>query len=353
MISEEQLLDAKILIIDDEPDNVSILERMLKFAGYSSVETITDSREAEKMYLNFLPDLVLLDLSMPHLDGFQVMKRFKEIETDFYLPILVLSALDDDETLMKALASGARDFINKPFDSHEVLARIRNLLEVGLLYKEIKNQNRVLEEKVKIRTMELHNSRLEVVRRLSKAAEYRDNETGMHIVRMSKMCALLGKAVGGCESNCDLLLNASPMHDIGKMGIPDNILLKRGKLTPDEWEIMKTHTTIGANLLSGDSSELMKKASSIALTHHERWDGAGYPAGLKGEDIPLDGRICAICDVFDALTSKRPYKEAWSIEDSCAEIKRNSGKQFDPKLVEAFEEILPDIIEITERYAEL
>lgn len=345
-------MDAKILIVDDEPDNVNILEKMLKLAGYSSLQTTTDSRKAEEIYRDFLPDLVLLDLSMPHMDGFQVMNQLKEIETDSYLSVLVITALQDDETLLRAFDSGAKDFINKPFDSPEVLARIRNLLEVRLLHKQLKNQNQILEEKVQERTKELHDTRLEVVRRLGRAAEYRDNETGLHIIRMSKMCDIVGKTMGLCSNDCDLLLNASPMHDIGKIGIPDHILLKPGKLNPDEWEVMKTHTTIGANLLSGHDSELMRMASTIALTHHEKWDGTGYPKGLKKEEIPLMGRICALCDVFDALTSKRLYKEAWSIKDSCAEIKRNSGKHFDPKLVEVFENILPDIIRITKEHAE-
>ena len=352
MILEKQILDAKILIVDDEPDNVNVLEKILKLAGYTSLQTTTDSRKVKTVYRDFSPDLVLLDLNMPHMNGFQVMDQIKNIETNSYIPVLVITAFPDDETLVRALDSGAKDFIQKPFNSHEVLSRIRNLLEVRLLHKQLKKQNQILEKKVQERTKELNSSRLEVVRRLGRAAEYRDNETGLHIIRMSKMSALIGKAAGVCDSDCDLLLNASPMHDIGKIGIPDKVLLKPGKLNADEWEIMKTHSTIGANLLSEDGSELMKMAQTIALTHHEKWDGTGYPKGLKGENIPLVGRVCALSDVFDALTSKRLYKEAWSIEDSCVEIKRNSGKHFDPKLVEVFEQILPDLIKITKEHAE-
>ncbi len=352
MILEEQFLNAKILIVDDEADNISVLEKTLKLAGYTSLQTTTDSRKVKTIYQDFLPDLILLDLNMPHMNGFQVMDQLKDIETNSYLSVLVLTGLNDDETLLRALDSGAKDFINKPFDSHEVLSRIRNLLEVRLLHKQLKNQNQILEKKVQDRTKELHDSRLEVVRRLGRAAEYRDNETGLHIIRMSKMSALIGKVAGVCDSDCDLLLNASPMHDIGKIGIPDKVLLKPGKLNADEWEIMKTHSAIGANLLSGHDSKLMKMAHTIALTHHEKWDATGYPKGLKEEDIPFVGRICALCDVFDALTSKRLYKEAWSIEDSWAEIKRNAGKHFDPKLVKVFEQILPDLIRITKEYAE-
>lgn len=348
MISKKQILDAKILIVDDETDNVSVLERILKIEGYTNLQSTTDSRDVKTIYQDFLPDLVLLDLGMPHMDGFEVMGLLKEINKGTHLPILVLTALQDDDILLKALDSGAQDFINKPFDLPEVLARIRNMLEVRLLQKELKKQNEVLEKKVCERTKELNETRLEIIRRLTMAAEYRDNETGQHIIRMSKMCALLGKTIGMNESQYDLLLNASPMHDIGKIGIPDRVLLKPGKLDPEEWEIMKTHTIIGAELLSGHSSELMEMARIIALTHHEKWNGTGYPEGLKGEEIPLVGRICAVCDVFDALTSDRPYKKAWSIEDSLSEIYKNSGKDFDPKLVEAFKKVKDDIIKIIE-----
>ena len=352
MILEKQFLSAKILIVDDEPDNVNLLEKMLKFAGHTSLQTATDPCKVKSIYQDFIPDLVLLDLSMPEMNGFEVMDQLKDIERDSYLSVLVLTGLNDDETLLHALDFGAKDFIQKPFDSHEVLSRIRNLLEVRLLHKQLKNQNQILEKKVQERTKELNNSRLEVVRRLGRAAEYRDNETGLHIIRMSKMSALIGKTAGVSNVDCDLLLNASPMHDIGKIGIPDSVLLKPGKLSTDEWKIMKTHSAIGANLLSEHDSELMKMAHTIALTHHEKWDGTGYPEGLKQEDIPLVGRICALCDVFDALTSKRLYKKAWSIEDSQAEIKRNSGKHFDPKLVEVFEQILDDLTKITKELAE-
>lgn len=352
MISKKQILNAKILIVDDEVDNINVLERMLKIEGYTNLQSTTDSRNVRKIYQDFLADLILLDLSMPHMDGFEVMGLLKEINKGAHLPVLVLTALQDDDTLLKALDSGAQDFIKKPFDLPEVLARIRNMLEVRLLHEELKKQNEILEEKVSARTKELNETRLEVIRRLTMAAEHRDNETGQHIIRQSKMCALLGKAIDMNEHQCDLLLNASPMHDIGKIGIPDRVLLKPGKLDPEEWEIMKTHTIIGADLLTGHSSELMEMARIIALTHHEKWNGTGYSEGLKGEEIPLVGRICAVCDVFDALTSDRPYKKAWSIEDSLSEIYKSSGKDFDPKLVEAFKKIQNDIVRIIKEHAD-
>lgn len=218
--------------------------------------------------------------------------------------------------------------------------------ELRRLHQAVRHQNRFLEEKVRERTKELQDSRLEVIHRLGRAAEYRDNDTGLHTIRMSRYAAALGRAAGMTEAECELLLHASPLHDVGKIAIPDRILLKPGKLDPDEWEVMKTHAAIGAELLAGSRSELMQMAETIALTHHEKWDGSGYPRGLKGEEIPLVGRICALCDVFDALTSERPYKKAWSVPEAMAEIERGSGTHFDPRLVELFKQILPEIMEI-------
>jgi putative two-component system response regulator len=210
----------------------------------------------------------------------------------------------------------------------------------------------ILEQKVRERTRELEETRMEIIRRLGRAAEYRDNETGLHIIRMSKFSQILGQATGMSDQDSGMLLNASPMHDIGKIGIPDSILLKPGKLDADEWEIMKTHSSIGAKILSGHPSELMQMAREIALTHHEKWDGSGYPGGLSGEEIPLSGRIVALADVFDALTSERPYKKAWAVDDAVSFIKENSGKHFDPTLVELFIDRLDEIIEVRDKYAE-
>jgi putative two-component system response regulator len=216
----------------------------------------------------------------------------------------------------------------------------------------VHDQKTVLEDMVRARTEELRRTRLQVVQRLGMAAEYRDEETGNHILRMSHTCALLARAVGWSEAACELILNASPMHDIGKIGIPDAIMLKPGKLEPHEWEIMKTHAAIGGKLLEGDDSALMRMAREIALTHHEKWDGSGYPGGLAGEAIPQSGRIAALADVFDALTSVRPYKKAWTIEAAVGYIEENSGKHFDPELVAVFPRELPGIVAIRERFAE-
>lgn len=273
------------------------------------------------------------------------MNDLQDAISDDYLPILVLTAELAAETKAKALCNGAKDFLTKPFDQLEVLQRIHNILEVRLLHKQVKKQNRDLEAIVKQRTQELADSRFEIIQRLGRAAEYKDNETGNHILRMSKFSQMLAKATGLPKADADMILSASPMHDIGKIGIPDHVLLKPGKLDKDEWTIMKTHVDIGVDLLSGSTSPLMLMAKNIALLHHEKWDGSGYPNGLAGKDIAIEGRICALCDVFDALTSERPYKKAWPIEDAVALIKEQSGKHFDPELVTLFEGILDEVLE--------
>ena len=257
MISREDVLNARILIVDDNQANVTLLETMLGNAGYTSVLGITDSREAVGLYESYQPDILVLDINMPHLNGYQVMEKLKENGVNEYIPILVLTAQQDKLTCHRALQAGAKDFLVKPFDQTEALMRIQNMLEIRFLHNEMLKQNATLEQKVDARTQELHDTRLEIIRRLSLAAEYRDNETGLHIIRMSKMCEILGNALGMLGDAADLLLNASPMHDIGKIGIPDNILLKSGKLEQDEWEIMKTHTLIGAKLLGNPTSRLM------------------------------------------------------------------------------------------------
>ena len=287
---------------------------------------------------------------MPHLNGFQVMDQFMELEKGSYAPILVLTAQDDQDTRNRALNSGARDFIVKPFNMLEVLNRIHNMLEVRLLHKEVNLHNKHLEEKVNERTEQLKFTQSEIVKRLGRAGEYRDNETGMHVIRMSYYSHELGLALGMDSTEADILKQASPLHDIGKIGIPDAILLKPGKLNHDEWSIMKTHSLIGMEILSGSDTALLQKAEVIAMTHHEKYDGSGYPQGLSGEDIPMEGRIVAIADVFDALTTCRPYKKAWTIEESIIEIKDKSGQHFDPEMVQKFVSILDKVTEIKEEY---
>lgn len=347
-----RIRQARILMVDDEPVNLKLLEKMLTADGYSNIHTLTDSRDVQTAYEKEQYDLILLDINMPHLDGFAVMEGLKQVETDGYLPVLVLTAQADRETRLRALEAGARDFLSKPLDRAEVLNRIHNILEVRLLHNDVRDQNRILEEKVQERTQELYDTQLEVIRRLGRAAEYRDNETGLHIIRMSKFSQMLGLKAGMSEADAEMLLNASPMHDIGKIGIPDRILLKPGKLDPDEWCTMQTHTTIGAEILSRHASPLLIMAREIALTHHEKWDGSGYPVGRKGMDIPLVGRVVAVADVFDALTSERPYKQAWPVEDAVRYIDEQAGKHFDPDLVAVFHEVINEILAVKEKYAE-
>jgi putative two-component system response regulator len=353
MLTTEEITQGRILVVDDAESHVLLLRKILKGAGYLTVATTTHPEETVDLYKEFQPDLVVLDLHMRPVDGFQVLDQLKALEpADSYVPALMMTALNDPDVLVKALERGARDFLNKPFERVEALTRIRNMLEVRILHKRSRDANRILEEKVAARTREIRETRLEVIRRLGRAAEYRDNETGLHIIRMSLACSLLGRAAGLDKDECDLLLNASPMHDIGKIGIPDRILLKPGPLEPEEWRIMQRHPGIGAELLSGGTSDLMQMAETIAHCHHEKFDGTGYPRGLDGERIPLAARIVAVCDVFDALLSKRPYKRPWTVEESLAELDRRAGTHFDPKLVEKFHTILPEVLQIHARYAD-
>ena len=351
-MSTTPLKHERILIVDDEPVNLKLLDRLLSGQGYQNLVLVDDPREVLARYREMQPDLILLDINMPHLDGYQVMEQLKALNDPLLPPIVILTAQQGKDFLLRALVGGARDFIAKPFDRNELLMRVRNLLDAQLAHRLMYDQKRVLEDMVRERTEELHRTRLQVVQKLGKAAEYRDEETGSHILRMSHCCALLARAIGWSEERCDLILNASPMHDIGKIGISDAILLKPGKFEPHEWEIMKTHAAIGGKLLEGDDSSLMRMAQEIALSHHEKWDGSGYPGGLVGEAIPQSGRIAALADVFDALTSERPYKKAWTVEAAVDLIKENSGKRFDPALVEVFMHELPGILQIRERFAE-
>ncbi|MCK9637997.1 MAG: response regulator [Methylobacter tundripaludum] len=343
---------ARILIVDDEPVNLKLLDKMLSAQGYSNLVLVQDSRQVLDVYTRQCTDLILLDINMPHLDGFAVLEQLKSLDDPLLPPVVILTAQHSQDFLLRALNAGARDFITKPFDRNELLARVRNMLDAHTAYRLVHDQKDVLDEMVQIRTDELRRTRLQVVQRLGRAAEYRDNETGNHILRMSHISALLAQSIGWNKDDCELMLHASPMHDIGKIGIPDHILLKPGKFEPEEWEIMKTHAVIGANILEGDDSDLMRCAGEIALTHHEKWDGSGYPYGLSGEAIPLTGRIAALADVFDALTSERPYKKAWAVEAAVDLIKGHSGTHFDPDLVTVFMKRLPEILTIRDRFSE-
>jgi len=343
--------ESKILIVDDEPQNVALLERILKKGGYSNIQGTCDPVNGCELFKHFHPNLVLLDLKMPGMNGFEVMDQLHKIEKDHPVPVMIITALWDRETCQKAMKAGAQDVLGKPFNAGDLLRRVHKTLEAKLESALTDKDLFAIVDQVDSLSTALDRTHLEFFQCLGRAAEFHDNETGQHVIRLSYFSTLLGHAAGMSPEECDLLLRASPMHDIGKIGIPDHILFKPGKLDAYEWKIVKSHTTRGAEILSGgDGSELIRMARDIALEHHEKWDGSGYPNGLKGENISLAARIVAICDVFDALTSERCYKKAWSVEKAVAEIENNKGLHFDPVLVEKFMKILPKILAVMEKF---
>jgi putative two-component system response regulator len=334
---EQSPQDLQILAVDDDEPNVLLLRRVLERAGYTRVETTTDPSLAPALFVQTRPDLVLLDLRMPKMDGFELMEQLTGLAGGRgRVPFLVLTGDATEETRRRALSSGARDFLTKPFSQTELLLRVGNLLEVQQLHDQLRKQNASLEREVSERTRDLEQARLEILARLTVASEYRDDGTQEHAWRIGRTCARLARGLRLPDREVELLGRASPLHDIGKLGIPEAILLKPGKLTDEEFEQVKTHTTIGAGILSGSQSPLLGLAEQIALTHHERWDGAGYPHHLHGDEIPLAGRIVAVADVFDALTHERPYKQPWPVEQATAEVLSQRGRQFDPDVVDAF-----------------
>mgnify|MGYP002635296015 CR=1 FL=1 len=334
----------RVLVVDDTPANLAVLKETLTPEGYK-LAFANSGEKALEIAGQISPDLILLDVMMPGIDGYETCKQLKQNVKTKDIPIIFITAKKETEDIVQGFKAGGVDYVPKPFQQEEICSRVRTHLELRELQKN-------LERKVMERTKQLNESRLEIVGRLGKAAEYKDNETGMHVVRMSRFSELLARELGMDDHYCEVLLNASPMHDIGKIGIPDRVLLKPGKLDHDEWEIMKSHTTMGAEILSGGESEVMQMSEVIALTHQEKWDGSGYPQGLKGEDIPLEARIVAIADVFDALTSVRPYKKAWTVEDASNLIEQESGKHFDPKLVPIFFKVLPEIIKVKDKFSD-
>jgi putative two-component system response regulator len=337
------LKDARVLVIDDEHANVRLLERLLHLWGFVDVVTTTVSAEVPELYRTSRPDILFLDLQMPDPNGFRLMELLAdEIHGPTRLPVLVLTADITPDVKKRALGSGARDFLTKPFDPTEVELRLRNLLETRRLQLELQSHNETLERRVLDRTRDLDMARLETLERLALAGEYRDDNTHEHAQRVGRSAARLAEALGRPAYEVELFRRAAPLHDIGKIGVPDAILLKPGKLDPGELEVMKSHARIGHQILSGSGSRVLRVSAEIALTHHERWDGCGYPAGIKGAEIPLCGRITAVADVFDALMHRRPYKEAWSLDAALAEIHDGSGRHFDPAVVDVFEASDPE-----------
>lgn len=331
---DTRFASARILVVDDEPSNVRALSRILRAAGYTNVVTTTDPTKALALFAVQEPDLVLLDLHMPVLDGVAVLERLAEVAApQTYLPVLVLTGDSSQQARRGALSKGAKDFVTKPFEVDEVLLRIYNLLETRYLHREIATENVQLEQRVKERTADLEGAHLDTLDRLAVAAEFRDDDTGKHTERVAAISAILGRAAGLDAEEVELLRRAAPLHDLGKIGIPDAILRKPASLTPDEWEVMKTHTTAGARILAGGKSRILRLAEEIALSHHEHWDGGGYPQARSGEAIPLAARVVAVADVFDALTSDRVYRRAWAADDVLAHIRSHAGAHFDPAMV--------------------
>ena len=342
-MSQEQI-QSTILLVDDVADNIDILNEVLS-PHYRTRVALNGEKALKIAFSATPPDLILLDIMMPGLDGYQVCEQLKNNPDTRDIPVIFVSAMSEVDDERHGLELGAVDYITKPISPAIVLARVRTHLA---LY----DQNRELARQVRERTAELFNTRQQIIRRLGRAAEFRDNETGNHIIRMSHFCRLIGEEFGLGEKSLDILYNAAPMHDVGKIGIPDHILLKPGSLDAAEWAQIKRHPEIGAEIIGQHSDELLQAARTIALCHHEKWDGSGYPQGLKGKEIPLMARIVALADVFDALTSARPYKKAWPLEEALGHIEAQVGIHFDPGLIGPFRRALPQMLKIREQFAD-
>jgi putative two-component system response regulator len=344
-MGDQDLIRPTVLVVDDTPENIHVLSGVLQ-EEYAVRVATSGEKAIAAARADPQPDLILLDVKMPVMDGYEVCRRLKNDYHTQRIPVIFVTALGEAEDEARGFELGAVDYIIKPINPAIVRARVRTHVQ---LY----DQKRHLLELVQQRTRELEDTRLQIIRRLGRAAEFKDDETGYHVIRMSHYCRMLAIAGGIPEHRAELLFNAAPMHDVGKIGVPDNILEKPGPLTPDEWSIVKRHPVIGAGIIGRHNNELLEMARVVALTHHERWDGSGYPRALRGEAIPLVGRIVAVADAFDALTSTRPYKQAWPVEEAVALLRREAGRQFDPRLIPKFIEMLPQVKDIMGQYSEI
>ncbi|WP_313079094.1 two-component system response regulator [Pulveribacter sp.] len=324
-------LRPRLLLVDDEPTNLHVLRHVLE-ADYRLLFA-TDGARALEIARSQQPQLVVLDVMMPGMDGYAVCAALKADPATAAIPVIFVTALADPQDEARGFDTGCVDYITKPISAATVRARVRNHLSL-------------------VRLQELRDTRLQLVQRLGRAAEYKDNETGMHVIRMSHFARLLALALGCSPAWAEDLLNAAPMHDVGKIGIPDAVLRKPGPLDAQEWDVMRTHPEIGAQIIGEHPGGLLAMARTIALQHHEKWDGSGYPQGLAGEAIALEARIVALADVFDALTSERPYKRAWAPEAAMAHIQEQAGRHFDPALAERFQALLPQLLELRQRWAD-
>jgi putative two-component system response regulator len=365
---------AKIMIVDDEPINIKVVRKYLKDAGFQNFAATSDDLDAMRLLREERPDLLLLDIVMPHIGGLEILRALRNDPRHSAVPVIILTAVEERQVKAAALELGASDFLTKPVDPTELVPRVRNVLAVKAYQDHLRGYAAELERQVQQRTTELAASRLEVIHCLGRAAEYRDNDTGLHVVRVGLYAGVIARRLGLDPATAELIEHAAPMHDVGKIGIPDAVLLKPGKLDADEFEIIRrhcefgqkivaeapaderrtvfSHTQMGAKIMGGTSSPTLRMAGRIAMTHHEKWDGSGYPLGLKGEAIPVEGRITAVADVFDALASKRPYKDALPL-DRCFEIlEEGRGTHFDPHVLDAFLSSKDEVLAVYYQYTD-
>jgi len=342
----------KVLIVDDAEINLILFEALIKRVGNCESFQYSNALQGLAWAIGNDVDLVIVDYMMPDINGMEFIRQLRGTPGKHDVPILMITANDQKPIRYRALDAGATDFLTKPVDKIEFMARVNNMLQLNDSRKKLADRAAWLADEVRKATEEIRSRERETVVRLSKAAEYRDPETGAHILRMAHYSELIAKGMGLSQAQQELLLEAAPMHDIGKVGIADNILLKPGRLTAEEFEVMKHHALFGYEILKGSSSEVLKAGAEIARGHHEKFDGTGYPCGLAGDDIPIFSRIVAVADVFDALTSERPYKKAWSLERASQHIRAGAGTHFDPRCVEVFFANWDAVMEIRERFAD-